>query len=282
MATSKHLCRSFAPPSRRIPTVPTRALPMNAPNAAESSETLSLSLAVSTRTLNSPGREAPNASGWVSSASSRSFAQVGASPGSSMRMVKEIAVSILCRRIINQHDLRLTFRFPRRLTECNAIQQRHLQPVVGCRSSSFGSRPERCAWRKSRAAGGGLAERRQRLGRACGSIGGLDGDSFQDITIKSTGQMTVDAGQGMTEITLSPDALKMLAALVQSSKFSKRILPSNNPAGCYDCSSTAVTVRRREPKGKDRTYSAAWVPTTVGTVSEDFVSIVRQVLGLSN
>ena len=112
--------------------------------------------------------------------------------------------------------------------------------------------------------------------------GGLDGDSFQDITIKSTGKLTVDAGQGMTEITLSPDALKMLAALVQSSKFSKRILPSNNPAGCYDCSSTAVTFRRREPKGKDRTYSAAWVPTTVGTVSEDFVSIVRQVLGLSN
>jgi len=112
--------------------------------------------------------------------------------------------------------------------------------------------------------------------------GGLDGDSFQDITIKSTGQLTIDMGQGKREITISPDALKMLGPLVQSSKFPKRILPSYDPAGCYDCSSTAITVRRREPKGKDRTYSAAWVPTTVGTVSEDFVSIVRQVLGLSN
>jgi hypothetical protein len=108
--------------------------------------------------------------------------------------------------------------------------------------------------------------------------GGLTAVTFKDITIKSTGQMTIDSGQGKRETTVSPAALKMLGQAVLSAKFPKMPNASDDPAGCYDCYTTAMTVRRREPKGKDRTYSGVWVPTTVGSVPEDFVSIVQLVL----
>jgi hypothetical protein len=94
--------------------------------------------------------------------------------------------------------------------------------------------------------------------------------------------LTIDSGQGKRESTLSPDVLKMLGAMVLSAKFPQRANPAGDPAGCYDCYTTAITVRRREPKEKERTNSAAWIPTTVGSVPEDFVSISRLVLGLSN
>ena len=112
--------------------------------------------------------------------------------------------------------------------------------------------------------------------------GGLNADTFRDITIKSTGKVTFDSGQGKRETTLAPDALRMLRQVVLSAQFPKVALPGDDPAGCYDCYMTAITVRRREPKGKDRTYSAAWVPTTVGNVPEDSVNILRLVLSLSN
>jgi hypothetical protein len=108
--------------------------------------------------------------------------------------------------------------------------------------------------------------------------GGLSGETFRDITIDSAGQLTVDTRDGRQETTLSPDALRMLGQLVLSAKFSKWTNHSNDPAGCYDCYTTALTVRRRERKAKDRTYSGVWVPTTAGSVPEDFVSIVQMVL----
>jgi len=112
--------------------------------------------------------------------------------------------------------------------------------------------------------------------------GGFTGDSFMDITIISTGHVIFDSGQGQRESTLSPDVLKMLGPAVLSAKFPQIPNPGNDSGGCYDCYTTVMTVRRREPKGKERTYSATWVPTTVGSVPEDFVSISRLALGLSN
>jgi hypothetical protein len=112
--------------------------------------------------------------------------------------------------------------------------------------------------------------------------GGLNADTFLDVTIKSTGQLTIDSGQGKRESTISTNMLMMLGPVVLSAKFPKVASPGAVPAGCFDCYTTVITVRRREPKGKERTYSAAWVPTAVGSVSEEFVSISRLALGLSN
>jgi hypothetical protein len=112
--------------------------------------------------------------------------------------------------------------------------------------------------------------------------GGLNADTFRDITIKSTGQLTIDWGQGKQEATLSPDALKTLGPLVLSAGFPQMANTGIHPGGCNDCYTTAITVRRRERKGKERTYSAAWAPVTVGSTPENYVSISRLVLGLSN
>jgi hypothetical protein len=108
--------------------------------------------------------------------------------------------------------------------------------------------------------------------------GGLTGETFRDITINSTGQLTIDSKQGKQEILISSDDLMKLGHMVLSGKFSKWTDRGHDAAGCYDCYTTALTVRRRERKGKERTYSGTWVPTTVGSVPEDFVSIVQQVL----
>jgi len=113
-------------------------------------------------------------------------------------------------------------------------------------------------------------------------FGGLNADTLRDITIKSTGQMTIDSGQGKRETMVSPDALRMLGEAILSAKFPQLANAGDDPAGCYDCYMTAMTVRRREPKGKDKRYSATWIPTTVRSVPEDFVTILRLVLSLSN
>jgi hypothetical protein len=116
--------------------------------------------------------------------------------------------------------------------------------------------------------------------------GGLSGETFRDITVQSTGQLTIDTRDGKQEITISPDALstispdalRMLSQMVLSAKFAKSSNRGHDTAGCYDCYTTALTVRRRERNGKERTHSGVWVPTTVGSVPEDFVNIVQMVL----
>jgi hypothetical protein len=103
-----------------------------------------------------------------------------------------------------------------------------------------------------------------------------------DITIMSTGQVTIDAGQGKKETKLTPEVLHMWGQLVTSAKFLKVTKTSDDPAGCHDCYLTAMTLRRRESGGKDRAYSASWLPTSAGSVSEDYVTLSRLALGLSN
>jgi len=106
--------------------------------------------------------------------------------------------------------------------------------------------------------------------------GGLVGDNSLDMTITSEGEVTIASGSGSRKMKLVAEELKALRSLVMNTKTFKT--ESQVDYGCLDCYLTALTVRRREPDGKDQKYSAFWNPTTASLPSPELVQIAATTL----
>lgn len=108
--------------------------------------------------------------------------------------------------------------------------------------------------------------------------GGLVGGLFLDITIRFDGEVTIDSGSGKRNVKLAANELNALSPLVMTPGVF--LTESQLDYGCSDCYVTAITVRRREPDGKDRKYSGFWSPTTAALPSPELVQIAATILSI--
>lgn len=108
--------------------------------------------------------------------------------------------------------------------------------------------------------------------------GGLVAGASLDITITFKGEVTIDSGGDKRQVKLNAVELKALSPLVMTPKVF--MTESQLDYGCLDCFVTIITVRRREPDGKDRKYSGFWVPTTAGLPSPELVQIAAAILSI--
>jgi len=111
-------------------------------------------------------------------------------------------------------------------------------------------------------------------------VGGLTGDGSGDIKITSENKVTCGDPDAHCKGALMPSDFRLLSELILSSQFAKTKKQSSESLPCFDCFTTAITVRRREAKNKDRSYSGKWESSTTGTVPPDLIRIAQKVLAL--
>ena len=102
-------------------------------------------------------------------------------------------------------------------------------------------------------------------------IGGIGG-AARDMTISSDGKVLCDPPAVRCTNGLNAEELKSWTEMV----FDAPVPKSENfiPDSCSDCHITAITIRRRNAKGKEETLFATWGDASLGKVPE-LVKIVQ-------
>jgi len=112
-------------------------------------------------------------------------------------------------------------------------------------------------------------------------MGGLTSKSGSDVMITSENKITCDTTPDVRCNSSLPEGVfRMLADLIRKSQFPTIKDKPKNSIECYDCNITAITLARREPNGKEHTYSGNWQASTTGTVSPDLIKIAQKILDL--
>ena len=103
-------------------------------------------------------------------------------------------------------------------------------------------------------------------------VGGLTG-ATKDMTISSDGKVQCSPPEAACRSALSSEELKSWTDLVFNASGPKS---SNFLSGtCNDCYITAITVRRRNTKGKEKTLFAYWDDSSSGSPPAELVKIVQ-------
>jgi hypothetical protein len=102
-------------------------------------------------------------------------------------------------------------------------------------------------------------------------IGGIK-DTYMDMTISSDGKVLCEPPAVRCTNSLNSEELKTWTDLVLKAPVPKS--PDFIPDPCSDCHITAITIRRRNTKGKDQTLFASWGDASFGKPPE-LVEIVH-------
>jgi len=103
-------------------------------------------------------------------------------------------------------------------------------------------------------------------------VGGLTG-ATKDMTISSDGKVQCSPAELPCRSTLSSEELKVWSDGVFNAPVSKSSNFLSNT--CNDCYITAITVRRRNAKGKEQTLFAYWDDSASGVPPAELVKIVQ-------
>ena len=96
--------------------------------------------------------------------------------------------------------------------------------------------------------------------------GGFAGAGRGDVTVTSARAVACKP-DGACAGGLPTSAFESLAALVAAAKPSRWVAPSVGP--CRDCYVTALVLRRRDAKGREKTYTTYWDDATYAGAPEE-------------
>lgn len=112
------------------------------------------------------------------------------------------------------------------------------------------------------------------------SRGGLTGLGRGDVTVNSLGEVRCNPFVGPPcGYSLTPGALESLSKLVASARPSKWGAGAMGP--CRDCYVTLLELRRRDAKGREKTYTVYWDDSTLAQINEEARRIFSEALAAS-